>query len=555
MRLFYRVTNALVDATVPENVDVKQTILSSLKQEEQIVSPINIKNEFKQTSPNNNENNDSQQQAKAKLNKSLIGQDNSVLGNIENKLISSNNKEETNTIENNKDTDDINNSINQTLNNTNATTATTTTTTTNNNNIHNTSNANDTSLTITSMVASINKEKKNISKPTTVSTSSPSSNNNNNNESNSTLKQSKVLTSSLLSLSSMQIEPVSHNDKENEDANLNSSILKQQQSLSETKKLLVNTSNLLCQNEVILAGNAIGSNTAQQQQVKDVDLKNVILPNIAIVTTSSNSNNHANKIEKLILPKLPITKSSSIVNDTTQPTESLLKPLKPKKQYNKTKKELLPKPTSNGGTESETNNLVSTSDGSSETIVTKKVKKQKIPNEPKQPKQPKKPKAEKTTTVKKEPKSNNNNNPAMVAPATTTNIPSNLQQAFLALQQQQQHHQQQQNNYFQQQQQQQQHMQSNFSLPFCNKIPIVSAPAASSTPAPSPLLQNNFQIMPMQSLMNSFYPWKQFEGYANTAANGKREIFYISKSKTRRVSVTIDLNKDGLLRFNHKENA
>ena len=119
MRLFYRVTNALVDATVPENVDLKQSISFSLKQEEQTVSPIkpietiNVKKEFKQTSPNNNENNNSQQQARAKLNKSLIGQDISVLGNIENKLISSN-KEDTNIIENNKDTDEINNSINQT---------------------------------------------------------------------------------------------------------------------------------------------------------------------------------------------------------------------------------------------------------------------------------------------------------------------------------------------------------------------------------------------------------------------------------------------------------
>ena len=88
-------------------------------------------------------------------------------------------------------------------------------------------------------------------------------------------------------------------------------------------------------------------------------------------------------------------------------------------------------------------------------------------------------------------------------------------------QQQQQQHQ----IFFQQQQQQ-------FNLPFGNK-PAQNGPAASSTPAPSPLLNNNFHIMPM-NLMSSLYPWKQFDGYVNNnngmgvAGNFIRQKFFLA---------------------------
>jgi hypothetical protein len=544
MRLFYRINDSQADsgaAKVLENTTNIQQLPCN------VVSPIKSK-EFNDNlqkieqpatlSPlPNNENNDPH--TNAKVNKvsndgGLAQEDTpvSILSNIENKIVTPHHDESSlllaNQIEmsNNKDTtiDDINNTINnQTLNNTNTTTATTTTTTTTataNTNIHNTSNANDNSLTITSMVASINKEKKQM----LISSSSSSNiqandedkydNNNNDDDDGHTA--------------------MSNNDKENEEfSNLNNSILKQQQTLtsessgSSSKKLLINTSNLLGQNEVILAGNPVNTsaninNTAQQPLHLITD---ELKPNIA-----NNTNNI--KSEKLILPKLPVVPTNTLAKDAS------LKPLKPKKQYNKTnKKELLPKPNANSNEPD--NAHVEKGNGESGAVTTttttatlvKKVKKPKVPNELKQPKQPKKPKQEKTL-VKKEPHikanvnhSSSSSNAAPSAPASAA-VVSNLQQVLAQFQQQQQ----QQNNYFQhQQQQQQQHIQPNFSLPSFvnNKLPVTAPPAASSTPAPSPHLQNNFQIMPMSSLMNSLYPWKQFEGYNNQAVAGMRKKFFL----------------------------
>ena len=190
-------------------------------------------------------------------------------------------------------------------------------------------------------------------------------------------------------------------------------------------------------------------------------------------------------------------------NSQPNPTSfAILKPIKPKKENAKNKKELLPKPPSScNATPSELN-----------IETTKKAKKAKTPGEQKQPKNPKKPKLQSDKNlVKQEPQDNENTNNS-----TQENILHKQHQVLLAQFQQQQQQQQQQHNAFYQQNHQQQ--QTGFALPFVNKLIQgggLNAPAASSTPAPSPLLHNNFQIMPMNSLINSFYPWKQFEGYNN----------------------------------------
>jgi hypothetical protein len=480
MRLFYRTSPKIVSSgpQIMESspVEESQTVannLQSLEVSPQKVTKVQVDNTIKSGG-------DHQQitvESTAKTSPS-------ILTNIENRITppsTTTNTKENESLTNNPAPIEVNNnkeneqdpnssgnhhSLSQTLNNTNANANANATQN------QNTSNAND-SLTITSMVASINKE------------------------------NSK--TANALASVTLPMEVVSHSDKENEE-NLQTTFasLKQQSeaiSSSTNKRLLSSTSNLI------------------------------------IGTASELLLNHNFSGESLVAPD-----------------SSASKTIKTKKQYNKSKKELLPKPaqplappppllpTQTNSINENTHLSAQIQPNPISTITTprhdmsekKATKKPKQSTEGKQPKLTKKPKGQddKATRVKKE-------------TTTTSLLEESLiqkqQQAFLVQLQQQQlqqhnqqnffhHQQQQQQHQQQQQQQQQQHMQSNFSIP-----PFVSSklnnthqsnlnaiqPTASSTPAPSPMSQNNnFQIMPISSLMSSIYPsWKPFDGYTSSNNN------------------------------------
>ena len=217
MRLFYRINKLKT-----EDLDEESTKQASTIKSTETVPIIEINHENIHSNEKDNE-----VKTAAKLTMS-VQEAVSVLGNIENRLLST--KDDLTVAHNtseshNKENEDIN----QTLNNT----ATTTTTTNNHNTSH---NAND-SLTITSMVASINKEKKLAAPP--IEIASASSNN---------------------------------SDKENEEQHASGSTAKQ---TNDGKKMLLSASHLVNVSEPSMIGNVVPKVESNQQQPQQVNAASV----------------------------------------------------------------------------------------------------------------------------------------------------------------------------------------------------------------------------------------------------------------------------------------